>query len=114
MRLSKNKVDNLHTIDEIESKKVSTVIELPLEELGNSLIDVYYSTTNLDARKLITDFMNEAGVEWMRKLLTRDTSPVKSSKTRVASVYAFTSLEAANDDVLSISYSLDLNGRVIF
>ena len=78
MKLSENMIENLYAIEEVEPQQVSTIMNLPLNELCNSLIDVYYGTSNLEARKLITSFMNEAGIEWMRKLLTRDTSPVKN------------------------------------
>jgi len=103
MILSESMVENLYAIEEFEPKQVSPIIDLPLSELGNSLIDVYYGTSNLEARKLITDFMNEAGVEWMRKLLTRDTSPVESSTQRVTPLSNFASLVAANDDHFSVA-----------
>ena len=98
MVLSENMVENLYAIEEVEPQQASIIMNLPLNELGNSLIDVYYGTSNLEARKLITDFMNEAGIEWMRKLLTRDTSPVETSKAEAVSVYDSTLLVAANDD----------------
>ena len=47
-------------------------------EAGNELIQIYSNTENLKIRQLITNFMEEAGHTWMRKLLTRDTSPVYS------------------------------------
>ena len=45
-------------------------------EAGNELIQIYSETENLQTRELITKFMQEAGYTWLRKLLTRDTSPV--------------------------------------
>ena len=45
-------------------------------EAGNELIQIYSETENLQTRELITNFMQEAGYTWLRKLLTRDTSPV--------------------------------------
>jgi len=102
MILSENMVDNLYAIEEVEPQRVSTIMNQPLNELGNSLIEFYYATSNLEARKLITDFMNEAGIEWMRKLLTRDTSPVETRKD-IASTNDFTLLAAANDDQFFIA-----------
>jgi len=46
------------------------------DEAGNELIQIYSNTENLKTRQLITNFMQEAGYTWLRKLLTRDTSPV--------------------------------------
>lgn len=48
------------------------------DEAGNELISIYSDTENLKTRELITNFMQEAGHTWLRKLLTRDTSPVYS------------------------------------
>lgn len=98
MILSESMVDNLHAIRRIESQKITKVLNVPANELGNSLIYVYYSTDNLETRKLITGFMNEAGIAWMRKLLTKDTSPVKNSKTMFATMNDFTTFMSANDD----------------
>jgi len=46
------------------------------DEAGNELIQIYSNTENLKTRQLITNFMQEAGYTRLRKLLTRDTSPV--------------------------------------
>jgi len=45
-------------------------------EAGNELIEIYSVTENLETRKLITNFMKEAGYTWLRKLVTRDTRSV--------------------------------------
>lgn len=47
-------------------------------DAGIELIEIYANTEKLETRKLITNFMQEAGYTWLRKLLTRDTSPVYS------------------------------------
>ena len=98
MILSENMVDTLHAIRRIESTRVSEILNVSANELGNSLISVYYDTSNLETRTLITNFMNEAGVVWMRKLLTRDLSPTSSSKDSFASMGDYMSLIAANDE----------------
>ena len=97
MILSESMVDNLHAIRRIESFKNSQILNVPANELGNCLIDVYYATLNLETRELITDFMNDAGTVWMRKLLTRDTSQIESSKNKFASMIDYMDLIAAND-----------------
>ncbi len=47
-------------------------------DAGIELIEIYANTEKLETRKLITNFMQEAGYTWLRKLHTRDTSPVYS------------------------------------
>ena len=42
--------------------------------------------------------MTEAGVVWLRKLLTRDTDPIASTKTRFASMGDYMDLLSANDE----------------
>jgi len=103
MILSESMVEKLHEIRRIESSKMSNVLDVASNELGNCLIDVYYSTSNLETRELITEFMNEAGVNWLRKLLTKDTSPVEATKSSFATVNDYMSLMPANDNVVSIS-----------
>jgi len=98
MILSESMVDNLHTIRRIESSKISKILDVSSNELGNCLIDVYYGTNNLETRELITDFMNQAGVDWLRKLLTRDTSPVEHSKRSFASMNDYMGMLSANDE----------------
>ena len=103
MILSESMVENLYAIEKIELQLTSNILDLPLNDLGNSLIEVYYNTSHLYLRTLIIDFMNEAGLEWMHKLLARDTSPIEESGVAVRSVYDFTSLVAANDDLMPIA-----------
>jgi len=98
MILSETMVDNLHAIRRIESSSISEILNVPANELGNCLISVYYKTSNLETRELITDFMTEAGVVWLRKLLTRDTDPIASTKTRFASMGDYMDLLSANDE----------------
>jgi len=87
----------LHAIRRIESKKVSKSLDLPANDLGNRLIEIYYQSSNLNTRELITSFMSQAGDVWLRKLLTKDTSKIESSPTRFASMGDYMNLLAAND-----------------
>jgi len=98
MNLNETMVDALRTIRRIEGKKVSRVLNVPAKELGNRLIELYYQSSNLNTRELITGFMTQAGHVWLRKLLTKDIGPVESSSTYFASIDDYIDLLAANDD----------------
>jgi len=104
MILNERMFDTLTAIRRIESKEISKILDTPMAELGNCLIRVYCKTANLRTRELITDFMQQAGAVWTRKLLTRDTSPVKSmiqhSDKPFASLSDYVGLLAANDEDL--------------
>ena len=70
----------LHKIVDQEPQYEQNLIQNDFiaDQAGNELIQIYSNTENLKTRKLITNFMQEAGYIWLRKLLTRDTSPVYS------------------------------------
>lgn len=97
MILNEIMVDTLHAIRRIESNKISKSLDVSANDLGNRLIEVYYLSSNLTTRELITNFMTEAGNVWLRKLLTRDTGPIESSMTHFATVDDYINLLAAND-----------------
>lgn len=46
------------------------------QQIVCDLIEIYKTTKDLDTRILITDFMLEAGYPCLRKLVTRDVSPI--------------------------------------
>lgn len=96
--LNETMVDALHSIREIESSRTGKQLNVPANELGNRLIVLYYKTRRLATRELITLFMTQAGVVWLRKLLTRDISPIASSPARFACLNDYLGLLAANDD----------------
>lgn len=48
-------------------------------QLGPELVTTYRETEDLETRKLIMEFMQEAGYVWLRKLFTRDDVPVNIS-----------------------------------
>jgi len=97
MILNETMVDALHAIRCIESTNNGKRLNVPANELGNRLIKLYYHTPILETRELITEFMTQAGVVWLRKLLTKDVGPIASSSTRFASMNDYLSLLAAND-----------------
>lgn len=88
-----------------EGREISQLMGKSANELGNGLIELYYSRGNLMSRELIREFMRLAGVVWLRKLLTKDTGIVVSSESKFASLADYTQLLAANDGTLpSISH----------
>jgi len=98
MILNEAMVDHLHAIRCLESTYTGKQLNVPANQLGNRLIVLYFKTKRLETRELITSFMTEAGVVWLRKLLTRDTGPIASSETRFACMNDYLGLLAANDD----------------
>jgi len=98
MILNEAMVDALHSIRRIESPYTGKQLNVPANELGNRLIVLYYKTRKLETRELITEFMTEAGVVWLRKLITRDLGSIASSQSRFASLDDYLGLLAANDD----------------
>jgi len=105
MILSETMVHTLHAIQQNESPKVVRALKNPSKELGYCLISVYYNTSDLKTRELITSFMSEAGNSWLRKLLTRDLGEKSSFKSGFASVSDFMSILPANDTELSAAAS---------
>ena len=98
MILSETMVHTLDAIQRNESSKNVEILKNPSKELGYCLISVYYNTSNLKTRELITSFMSEAGFIWLRKLLTRDTG--RNSKAGVATVNDYITKLSANDSNL--------------
>lgn len=92
----------VHGIRRIESTNNGKHLNVPANELGNRLIKLYYHTQLAETRELITEFMTQAGVVWLRKLLTKDVGPIASSDTRFASMDDYLSLLAANDSSLEL------------
>ena len=98
MNLSENMVDMLHEIRQIETVEHASIIDVPSDQLGNGLIDLYYESTNLHTRELVTALLEQAGFVWLRKLVSRDTSPVESPHGTIASLDDYMQFLAANDD----------------
>jgi len=88
----------LQEIRRIESKNNGERLNVPANELGNRLIKLYYHTGFSETRELITEFMTEAGVVWLRKLLTKDVGPIASSDSQFASMSDYLSLLTANEN----------------
>jgi len=102
MRINTEMQTILEQLRLIEGRTIKRLMSLPANDLGNGLIDVYYKRKNLRTRELIREFLDQAGIVWLRKLLTRDTGPVVSSQGRFASLDEYLDLLAANDDVAGL------------
>jgi hypothetical protein len=90
-------VDALDAICRNESGQEFCDLDVSNNELGNRLIYLYYQTASISSRELITEFMSQAGVVWLRKLLTKDTAPIASSRSEFASMSDYLDLLIAND-----------------
>lgn len=88
----------LDQIKENESAYTSKQLCGSSNQLGNRLIVLYYKTNKVNTRELITEFMTQAGIVWLRKLLTKDTRPIASSSSPFASMSDYLGLLAANDN----------------
>ena len=68
-------INILGQILDVEPKFEESLIEDDFisSDAGIELIEIYANTEKLEIRKLITDFMSEAGYPWLHKLVTRDT-----------------------------------------
>lgn len=97
MRISTDMQSILDELKRVERKPMARLSGLSVNTLGIGLIELYYKRDNLQTRELIRDFLTLAGAVWLRKLLTRDTTPIASSETRFASLSDYLGLLAAND-----------------
>jgi len=96
MNLNTKMVELLAEIRHTEPIWKSRKLSVPESELGNTLIQFYYRTSNLKTRELITEFMSHAGFIWLKKLITKDTSPLAQVQY-LSSLDEYTALAAAND-----------------
>lgn len=97
MRISTEMQFILDDLNRVERKSMSRLSDLSVNDLGIGLIELYYKRDSLLTRELIRDFLSRAGAVWLRKLLTKDTTPIASSATRFASLSDYVGLLAAND-----------------
>jgi len=74
MKINQKMIELLQTIisKEPEYAHSLTEDEFISEDVGSELIQIYQATNNLETRVLITGFMQEAGYNWLRRLMTRD------------------------------------------
>lgn len=74
MKINNKMIELLQTIISQEPEYANSLTEddFVSEDVGAELIQIYQSTNNLETRELITGFMQEAGYNWLRRLITRD------------------------------------------
>lgn len=85
-------LDALYEIRRLEHEQAGRFLNVSKNELGNRLIALYYQTQKAQTRKLVTQFMTQAGAVWLRKLLAKDLSPIVSSRYKLASMDDYLSL----------------------
>lgn len=82
----------------IERDEMIRCMNLAANDLGNELIKLHHSNSSEQVKRLIKEFLTMAGVVWLRKLLTNDTTQVQSSKGVFAGLDDYLGLLAANDE----------------
>lgn len=96
MNISQTMLEILNEIAVLEPAGRARFGKVAPQQLGVELIKHYYKTETLRTRELILAFMDHAGFEWVKKLLTRDTEPMPQ-RASFTSLEEYTQLAAAND-----------------
>ncbi len=96
MKINQTMLDILQEIRLQEPRKKASQLDVPMAELGYTLISYYYSTSSLATRQLIREFMEQAGFKWVRRLITRDLD-AQTNSVQFAGLTEYVRLAAAND-----------------
>ena len=96
MKVNQTMLHILSELRRLESRRARRFLDVPLSQMGNQLIKFYYHTSDKEARQLVIEFMQEAGFEWTRKLIMRETDG-ESSPPQFTGLSEYTRLLAAND-----------------
>jgi len=88
----------------LEREEMTRLFNLAANDLGNELINFYYRCPESKTRGVIQEFLTLAGPVWLRKLLTKDTSPVVSSRGVFASLDDYLGLLSSNSESSSAVY----------
>ena len=88
----------------LEREEMTRLLNLAANDLGNELIKFYYRCTELKTRGVIQEFLTLAGPVWLRKLLTKDTSPVESSHGAFATLDDYLGLLSNSNESSSVVY----------
>lgn len=117
MNLTSNMVDRLHQIRRIEQGVPSCELDAPAEQLGAELVALYYRTDKSRTRVLITQFLADAGGDWLHKLVTAEVQqqsmtayPASQPGLKTASLQDYLSVLAANDDFEQSVQQFDIAG----
>jgi len=89
-------LDILQELRRIQPRTAKRYLRSPIAGVGNRLIHFYYRTDSLEVRQLIREFMAEAGFDWTKKLITKDTSEAPA-QLKFTGLTEYTRLAAAND-----------------
>lgn len=99
MNLTNQMIEQLDGIKSYESEGNLQLLEAPEDQLGTQLIELYYRTDSLMTREIIRDLFEDLGMEWLRKLITRDTSTDDLLFKEFASTNDYLSMLGSNDDL---------------
>ena len=94
----------LDELSVLEREEMTQLFNLAANDLGNELISFYYRCPELKTRGIIQEFLTLAGPVWLRKLLTKDTSPVVSSRGTFASLDDYLDLLSNSSESSSVVY----------
>ena len=98
MNFTNQMMKQLDGIKTFESESNVKLIEVPEEQLGSKLIELYYRTDNLMTREIVRDLFQDLGHEWLRKLIMRDTSTNELIFKEYASTNDYLGMMGSNDD----------------
>jgi hypothetical protein len=96
MNINQAMISILQEISELEPMRQTRGLHAAKEDIGNKLIEIYYRTDSLRSRELIMSFMDHAGFNWVRKLITRDTDNVRNY-AGLSTLDEYARLAAVND-----------------
>ena len=97
MNLTNQMMKQIDGIKSYESAGNVKLIEVPEEQLGSKLIELYYRTDNLMTREIVRDLFQDLGSDWLRKLIMRDTSSNGVLFKEFASTSDYLSMLGSND-----------------
>jgi len=98
MNMTNQMMQQLNDIKNVETESNLRLIRVPEDQLSGKLVELYYKTDNLLTREIVRNLFQNMGTEWLRKLLTRDTSACDVPFKEYASTSDYLSMLGSNDD----------------
>ncbi len=105
MNLPNQAIKQIDDIMNFESHTNQCLAKVPEEQISGRLVELYYNTDDLSTREFIRSLFQEAGTEWLHKLMTRDTSPSSVPFKEFASTADYLSMLGSNDDRADFEYA---------
>ena len=99
MNITNQMMQQIDDIKNYESATNARLIKVPENELSGGLIELYYQTDNLSTRETVRNMFQNAGVSWLRKLITRDTSVSAVPVKELATTEDYLSMMVCNDSM---------------